>query len=218
MKILLIEDRAERQRKFTKIDFSKYDMVDNKIGDEYKQIEEEFNKERFELNNYNVIISHRSAFGENNSKVLSKLKEFCKENKKQLILFSGGISVPFYTTTPFESLSINSKELYGSNLELFLEDAKENKRSNLLLLAYGKNWELNILLNTLEKINIFLVKNSENNFDYDDFQEDTKWEIIEKIINANGHKYNDAFTKENIEDIKVKIFQKVHTLLGVNHA
>ena len=121
-------------------------------------------------------------------------------------------------TTPFESLSINSKELYGSNLELFLEDAKENKRSNLLLLAYGKNWELNILLNTLEKINIFLVKNSENNFDYDDFQEDTKWEIIEKIINANGHKYNDAFTKENIEDIKVKIFQKVHTLLGVNHA
>jgi len=215
MKILLIEDRADRQRKFTKIDFSKYPMVDNKIGDAYKEIEKAFNEERFELHDYDVIISHRSAFGENNSKVLSKLKEFCKESKKQLILFSGGISVPFYTTTPFESLSINSKELYGDNLELFLEEAKVNNHSNLLLLAYGKNWELNILLNTLEKINMFLVKNEES-ITYNRFKFDTKYKTIEKLIDFE--EYNSGFTKEDIEDIKVKIFQKVHTLLGVNHA
>jgi len=215
MKILLIEDRADRQRKFTKIDFSKYPMVDNKIGDAYKEIEKAFNEERFELHDYDVIISHRSAFGENNSKVLSKLKEFCKESKKQLILFSGGISVPFYTTTPFESLSINSKELYGDNLELFLEEAKVNNHSNLLLLAYGKNWELNILLNTLEKINMFLVKN-EKSITYNRFKFDTKYKTIEKLIDFE--EYNSGFTKEDIEDIKVKIFQKVHTLLGVNHA
>ena len=215
MKILLIEDRADRQRKFTKIDFSKYPMVDNKIGDDYKAIEKAFNEERFELHDYDVIISHRSAFGENNSKVLSKLKEFCKESKKQLILFSGGISVPFYTTTPFESLSINSKELYGDNLELFLEEAKVNNHSNLLLLAYGKNWELNILLNTLEKINMFLVKNEES-ITYNRFKFDTKYKTIEKLIDFE--EYNSGFTKEDIEDIKVKIFQKVHTLLGVNHA
>jgi len=214
MKILLIEDRADRQRKFTKIDFSKYPMVDNKIGDDYKAIEKAFNEERFELNDYDVIISHRSAFGENNSKVLSKLKEFCKENKKQLILFSGGISVSFYTTTPFEFLSINSKELYGDNLELFLEDAKKNNDTNLLLLAYGKNWELNILLNTLEKINMFLVK-YEKSITYNRFKVDTKYKTIEKLIDFE--EYNSSFTKEDIEDIKVKIFQKVHTLLGVNH-
>jgi len=216
MKILLIEDRADRQRKFTKIDFFKYPMVDNKIGDAYKAIEKAFNEERFELNDYDVIISHRSAFGENNSKVLSKLNAFCKENKKKLILFSGGISVPFYTTTPFEFLSINSKELYGNNLELFLEDAQKNNDSNLLLLAYGKNWELNILLNTLETINMFLVENNSNSFDYDDFQEDTKYKTIEKLIDFE--EYSSSFTKEDIEKIKVKIFQKVHTLLGVNHA
>ena len=215
MKILLIEDRADRQRKFTKIDFSKYPMVDNKIGDDYKAIEKAFNEERFELNDYDVIISHRSAFGENNSKVLSKLKAFCKENKKQLILFSGGISVSFYTTTPFEFLSINSKELYGDNLELFLEDAKKNNDTNLLLLAYGKNWELNILLNTLEKINMFLVK-YEKSITYNRFKVDTKYKTIEKLIDFE--EYNSGFTKEDIEDIKVKIFQKVHTLLGVNHA
>lgn len=215
MKILLIEDRADRQRKFAKIDFSKYPMVDNKIGDAYKAIEKAFNEERFELNDYDVIISHRSAFGENNSKVLSKLKEFCKENKKQLILFSGGISVSFYTTTPFEFLSINSKELYGDNLELFLEDAKKNNDTNLLLLAYGKNWELNILLNTLEKINMFLVK-YEKSITYNRFKVDTKYKTIEKLIDFE--EYNSGFTKEDIEDIKVKIFQKVHTLLGVNHA
>ncbi len=215
MKILLIEDRADRQRKFTKIDFFQYPMVDNKIGDAYKVIEKAFNEEQFELNDYDLIISHRSAFGENNSKVLSKIKEFCKKSKKQLILFSGGISVPFYATTPFESLSINSKELYGDNLELFLEDAQANKRSNLLLLAYGKNWELNILLNTLEKINMFLVK-YEKSITYSRFKLDTKYKTIEKLIDFE--EYNSGFTKEDIEDIKVKIFQKVHTLLGVNHA
>ncbi len=216
MKILLIEDRETRQKRFTKIDFSKYEIIDNKICDRYKEIEKEFNEERFELDKYDVIISHRSAFGENNSKVLSKLNAFCKENKKKLILFSGGISVPFYTTTAFEFLSINSKELYGNNLELFLEDAQKNNDSNLLLLAYGKNWELNILLNTLETINMFLVENNNNNFDYDDFQEDTKYKTIEKLINFE--EYNNDFSKEDIEKIKVKIFQKVHTLLGVNHA
>lgn len=215
MKILLIEDRADRQRKFAKIDFSKYPMVDNKIGDAYKAIEKAFNEERFELNDYDVIISHRSAFGENNSKVLSKLNAFCKENKKKLILFSGGISVSFYTTTPFEFLSINSKELYGDNLELFLEDAKKNNDTNLLLLAYGKNWELNILLNTLEKINMFLVK-YEKSITYNRFKVDTKYKTIEKLIDFE--EYNSGFTKEDIEDIKVKIFQKVHILLGVNHA
>jgi hypothetical protein len=215
MKILLIEDRETRQKKFTKIDFSKYEMIDNKIGDGYKEIKKAFDDEKFELNEYDVIISHRSAFGENNSKVLSKLNAFCKENKKKLIFFSGGISVPFYTTTPFEFLSINSKELYGNNLELFLEDAKTNNHSNLLLLAYGKNWELNILLNTLETINMFLVENNSNSFDYSDFQEDTKYKTIEKLIDFE--EYNSGFTKEDIEKIKVKIFQKVHTLLGVNH-
>ncbi len=215
MKILLIEDRKNRQKKFTKIDFSKYEMIDNKIGNEYKQIEKAFNEEKFELNKYDVIISHRSAFGENNSKILSKLNAFCKEKKKKLILFSGGISVPFYTTNPFESLSINSKELYGNNLELLLEDAKANNNSNLLLLAYGKNWELNILLNTLEKINIFLVK-YEKSITYNRFKQDTKYKTLENLIDFE--EYNNGFTKENIEKIKVKIFQKVHTLLGVNHA
>ena len=55
----------------------------------------------------------------------------------------------------------------------------------------------------------------EKSITYNRFKVDTKYKTIEKLIDFE--EYNSSFTKEDIEDIKVKIFQKVHTLLGVNH-
>jgi len=152
-KILLIEDRVERQIKFrddTGINFEKFsDFLDNKIK-----------LDKSSLNDYSTIITHRSAFGNEDENILDYLKKYCEETGTQLVFFSGGISTTYYSNTKYEFLLLNSKSFYSRNLQLFLEDVKQNENPNLLLLGYGEQWKFNILLNTLEKINLF-ISNSE---------------------------------------------------------
>lgn len=152
LKILLVEDRIERQILFTKdtlFDFSKYsEILDNRTT-----------LENLDLSNYNTIICHRSAFGESNNNVLDRLKDHCKKTKTQLVFFSGGISSTFYSYSPYEFLLLNSKSFYSHNLELYLNEILENSVSNLRIMAYGKNWKINLMLDTLSKINMFISQN-----------------------------------------------------------
>lgn len=216
MKILLIEDRIGRQEQFTNIDFKDYNIIDNKIGVDYEEVKKELQNNNFELlKEYAVIITHRSAFGESGSKILDKLRYYCEENNKKLVLFSGGISATFYTKQPLEALSLNSKILYSDNLKLFLDNAKITKNSNLLILGYGKNWKLNPLLNTLENIKKFLIKNYGEEFDYDEFEDDVELEILENIIDLKKYKEIDEFKEEDVKEIKQNILKKVNILLGV---
>jgi len=209
MKILLIEDRVERQKQFTNIDLTQNNIIDNKIGDDYEEVKQEFQKDNFTLlKKYSVIITHRSAFGKDGSKILDKLRDYCEKNNKKLVFFSGGISATFYTKQPLEALSLNSKILYSENLKLFLEDSKKNTDSNLLILAYGKNWKLNPLLNMLENINKYLIENSKENFYYDDLEE------LENIINLKSYKEKDELEKNDIKKIKKDILKEVNLLLG----
>ena len=145
-KILLIEDRAKRQEHFiddTGVDLSKYsDILDNETDKNYYEL---ILNEGINLSQYDIIISHKSIGG--NSKVIDKLKEHCKKTNTPLILFSGGIAANYYNDDDnFIEMEINSKTFYSQNLEIFLKAVK-SENENILMLAYGKRWELNILLN-----------------------------------------------------------------------
>lgn len=163
-KILLIEDRCKRQELFTKdtnIELNQYgDILDNFTGEEYDAFLSSFIKDDFSLENYAVIIVHKSAFHDKNTQILLKLSEYCKIERKPLVLFSGGLSANYYKNDEFETLELNSKIFYSQNLKLFLEDFKNNNQ-NILILCYGIQWKLNIALNILEKLNRFIEKNNE---------------------------------------------------------
>ncbi len=187
MKILLIDDRIERQVKFTNesgINLNDYrDILDNYTGEKYEQLLSEFRNGNYNLiSDYEVIITHRSAYEEINGKVLDKFKELCKNENKKLVFFSGGISSVAYLVEPFEFLLLNSEVLYSKNIEIFL-DSIETSELNILLLAYGKNWNLNILLNTLEKINMFIGQNEKKEMvSYNIFKKETGLAALENML------------------------------------
>lgn len=160
--ILLIEDRAERQKHFmseTNIDLNTYsDTLDNMSKEKYQKFLLDIKTDTFDLDKYTVIISHKSAFGDDNIDILQKLERHCKLNQKPLVLFSGGIDTNYYENIDFELLELNSKLFYSENLKLFLNENNEDI-PNILTLAYGKQWKLNILLNVLEKINLKIEQN-----------------------------------------------------------
>lgn len=188
-KIMLIDDRTERQTKFyeeTCINFDKdSDVLDNFTADSYEKLLEEFRNNDFRrLDEYEVIITHRSAFGDLNGQVISTFKELCKQKNKpkSLVFFSGGISSVSIKNSPFEHLLLNSKKFYSNNLKLFLELSKNNK-PNLLVLAFGENWKINLLLNSLEKINVYIGKNNfAENITYEEFEDEVHMDLIRDFL------------------------------------
>ena len=164
MKILLIEDRRQRQDTFikeSKMNFNDYeDVLVNIVGDNYTVLSNQFkdNKKIENLDNYAVIVSHKSAFEDENTSVSAKLERYCKEHKKVLVWFSGGIDTNYYTEeNGYELLEINSMTLYSENLQMFLDDFRYGG-INPLILGYGYKWKLNIVLNALEGLNLFMQK------------------------------------------------------------
>ncbi len=158
-KILLIEDRYKRQRLFrqqTGIDLEKYsDILDNCIEDKYNGFLNELLQGGFDLSAYDIIVTHKSAFGDDNDVILKKLEEHCKKYAKPLVLFSGGIVGNYYNSEVYEVLELNSKTFYSQNLTLFLDAIKE-QNENLLMLSYGRQWKLNIILNVIESLNLYI--------------------------------------------------------------
>lgn len=182
--ILLIEDRTERQQFFmkdTEIDLDSYsDILDNMTGERYNQLLEEIKNDTFILDKYSVIMSHKSAFDNKNIEILSKLENYCKSNDKPLILFSGGIDANYYDKSEYETIEINSKIFYSNHLKLFLENMREGEQ-NLLVLIYGDRWKLNILLNVLEKINLFIENNTKEPFLFKRFVIDTGYAYLDDL-------------------------------------
>jgi hypothetical protein len=221
MNILLVEDRRQRQEQFldkTKIVISKYSFVDNKIGESYQKFRDEILKDHLLLEKYDVIISHRSAFDKDNSKIMDIIENYCTKNNKALILFSGGIYTSFYSEEPFEKLSLNSKTLYSQNLELFLENIENNTKINLLLLAFGEHWEVNLLLNVLEKTNLFILKFKNLDDDdksYDNFNDETDIEIIKNKIDITNIINKEELTIEDLEVLKNKMLAYINEKLEI---
>ncbi len=180
--ILLIEDRVDRQKYFMSeadIELNRYnDILDNMIKSKYYEFVQKIKADTVDLDKYTVIVSHKSAFGDDNIRILQKLENHCRQYNKPLVLFSGGTDTNYYENIDFELLELNSKLFYSDNLQLFLKETEEGT-SNILTLAYGKQWKLNILLNVLEKINLQIAANIA--LDYEEFQLDTNSDLLDDI-------------------------------------
>lgn len=174
-KILLIEDRIERLDKY--IETTGFDIKTLDVLEQRESLDD------VDLGEYSMIITHRSAYGDNDQNILDFLKKHCEETNTKLVFFSGGISSTFYSKSKFEFLLLNSQAFYSDNLQLFLNDAVKNEEPNLLLLGYGENWKINIILNTLEKINLFISDNEGKEIiKFNNFKTVTKIENIERFI------------------------------------
>ncbi len=184
-KILLIDDRTSRQQQFAEeinLNFDDYqNIIDNCIDEKYNTIYEQFQNDNYDLSNYEVIISHENAFGDNQNVILSKLEKYCKTNNISLVLFSGGIDTSSYQEDgEYKFLKINSKILYSENFKLFLKEFENNKKE-ILILSYGHKWKLNILLNIFEKINYFIAKNDEELIYFEDFEDECKIKLLDPL-------------------------------------
>jgi len=214
-KVLIIEDRTQRQEQFlshTGIKLNEYNFVENKTGISYTKFKENILADISILNKYEVIISHRSAFEQDNVRILDLIKQHCKNENKYLILFSGGITTSYYGKEPYEQLSLNSKDFYSQNLKLFLDEVDSNN-INLLLLAFGKKWKLNAVLNTLEKLNSL----TSDDFDYfDDFYNSTKTNLktLNEIIDFRDFD-SEEFSAKTVDKVKQKILNHINDELGI---
>lgn len=195
-KVLLIDDRANRQIDLLKkadIDISFfYEVLDNKIKDEYNLFLKNMEDDSSFLSNYEVIIAHQSIFQCDEKKDLfAKIKNNCKKYGCSLVLFSGG-NENSYTNEEYEELTLSSINLYSKNLVLFLNEFR-NGNKNVLILSYGKKWKLNIILNILEKITYFIDEHyNDEDIDFDEFKNFTNYELL---VNLNV-----SFYKIKIED------------------
>ncbi|SIQ92716.1 hypothetical protein [Maribacter ulvicola] len=147
-KILLIEDRPGRQAQFFNNDEITYlnslNYLNMPSEDKCREWLNVLNsKEQNGFNTYNLVIVHKSSLKPIG---LSNLRELCKKNQIDLILFSGGLSQVLYQTMEFKSLSINSSNLYTDRLKEFLENYSNGLIVSLLELVYGDQWKLEVLL------------------------------------------------------------------------
>ena len=206
MKILLIEDKRHRQDIFlkeSKIDFSAYeDVLVNSVGDDYEVLSKQFkNDDQIEnLDDYAVIVSHKSAFEKKNTSVCAKLERYCKEHKKVLVWFSGGIDANYYIEeNGYELLEINSMTLYSENIQMFLDDFR-NGGVNPLILSYGYKWKLNIVLNALEGLNLFMQKEKKEKVLTSVFYRDNPY--MKELIDFTIPLYVPEGNKINMDEIK----------------
>ena len=166
MKILLIEDRIVRKELFVQkstIDLNQYLFLKQASADEYKDIKSKLkNADTSMFTGIDLIITHKSAFTINEQDILASVG-------KPIIYFSGGISQSFYSEFPVPCLHINSSDFYSQNLIQFLNHVNKTEELELLILQFGANWRLNLLLNTMDKLNQLLYRNSNSDLFPEDF-------------------------------------------------
>ncbi len=176
--ILLLENKEVRQKNIA-IDFDDQ-IIHNILGDDKcNEILSSFLDDESVLESYDTIIIHESIYLENErDNLLKKLETFCSQSEKKLIKFSGHNTQAHLKNNLLE---ISAKSLYA-NLMIFLEEYI-NDDANILMLAYGKNWQLNLLLNVLEKLNLFIENSIEgDSFDFDEFEDDFDLLKIKRVL------------------------------------
>lgn len=156
MKIAIIEDRISRLEHYSELELNKYKSISIITGLDFDELFSELkNKQTQLLDQFECICSHRSAF---TIETRDLIKEYCKQRKKPLVFFSGGISSNVYKDFDFPCLHINSKDFYSINLIYFIESTERGEPVNLLLIQFGKRWKLSLLMNLRNKISVALNK------------------------------------------------------------
>ncbi len=218
-KILLLDDRINRQTSYTKIsniDLSQFsDVLDNKVGSNYSEVKDNFrNIISDTCSSYSIIIAHESALKSIDQ--LDFLKEFCKEKEIKLVLFSGGTN---YSSFINNLLYINSRDLYSKNLELFLKYKQTEQVDNLELLVYGPKYKINIILMLIENINKFITTTYDDNMTLEQYKDFIKLSIINEQVQIeppqadekNWCKVDDL--KVHARELKEKLLKKVSNVI-----
>ncbi len=145
MKIAIVEDRIGRLDHFAQFDLNNCKSVSIITGSDFDNLILSLEgKNTNILDQYNCIATHRSALS---NEIRDIIKEYCKIKKIPLIFFSGGITSSVFKDIDFPFLHINSKDFYSMNLKWFIESCDQTNQINLLILQFGQNWKLSILLN-----------------------------------------------------------------------
>jgi hypothetical protein len=192
-KILLLEDRPSRQSQFLSNDqieaLNKIENVKMPKADVCVSIIEKINEGEAEVDGYDLIIVHKSSLNQNGLRFLKGLK-------KDLILFSGGLSQMVYQNEEFPLLTINSGDLYNNNFIHFLKIYVEGKVKILTELVYGDKWKLSILL----YYRMIRTKLDKENDEY------VKIELEEQLKNLeNSFNSFPKYINEEIENLILRI-------------
>jgi len=202
--ILLIENKRDRIGGFEErdIDFDKYPNIQVILyDDKCNNILDEFLEDNNKFNEYDTIIIHETIYYKDKVETLFKvLEQYIKSKNKTLVKFSGQNTQSSFMNN---ILTIKPSKLY-QYLEIFLNE----DNSNILMLAYGKNWDLNPLCNYLEKLNIFI-----ETFEIRNTMRSAKFKKVyglfelEKILEENEYKSLlknlDFGYKVSLEEMKI---------------
>jgi hypothetical protein len=210
MKAILIEDRINRQKNLlgNKLDELKSFTFLNNIsgGNDFEELNQKLdNKEYSILNEYSLVMLHRSAF-ETNTR--NGLIEYLKKSNKKVVFFSGGISgCQFSKIDNLDFLLINVNQFYSENLFCFLN----NNGDNLLELAFGNHWQTSILIDAYEKIVIYAKSFERKPFAKIDIEIIFNSWIIQKFL--KNYAQNDIIEKSELESIIEKIKKELDNIL-----
>ncbi len=205
-KIILLDNKNERQEKIYKVDFSKLDNVENISGDEdCNTLLANFVNNDYDFNDYDFIIIHKNIYYKDiyseakRESMFSKLKQ---DNEGKLIYFTGENNTKLDNNIP----TVTSTNMY-KNLQIFNDNFTEGKE-DILMLQYGQRWEIDILLNVLEQINLFI----ENG---DDYREKVKLSELEKLpLNKIIIDVKDNFNIEKAKNIREIILKNIRERLN----
>jgi len=203
-KFILIEDRVQRQKNFLGLgfNFDNYYNFKNIVGgNEFIEIKNKISQNIFEsIIGFEIIAIHRSAL---NSNERDNLINFCKQNGKDLVFFSGGISnVLFQRINNNSFLTINSKDFYSNNLNDFLNDHERN----LNILAFGNNWQINLMIRLAERLINYIIDDNFEKMEFQELIDLTEWDKQTFFKDYTENKILDKLViKNKIHEIKKKI-------------
>lgn len=211
MKALLIEDRIQRQQ--NQLGEKLVDLVNisflNNIsgGQNFSDIQDKLNNKEYSvLDEYDVIMLHRSAFDTNTR---NGLIEYLKKTDKKVVFFSGGISgCQTNKIANLEFLLINVNQFYSENLFLFLN----NNAQNLLELAFGNKWQISILMDAYDKL-VLYSKSFNTRQPYSRIEEDLKLNAWVKQNYFIELQQKDLIEKPDLLKVLEKIKKELEKIL-----
>jgi hypothetical protein len=210
MKAILIEDRVNRQknilgRKLNEL--TQFTFLKNiSGGKDFEELNQKLNDKEFTLlDEFSIIMLHRSAF-ETNTR--NGIIEHLKKSNKKVVFFSGGItSCQINKINNLDFLLINVNLFYSENLFSFLN----NNGDNLLELAFGREWQTSILIDTYEKLVIYFKSFERKPFAKIDSEILFNSWIIQKFF--KDYAQNDIIEKSELETILEKIKKELDNIL-----
>lgn len=153
-KIVLIEDRTERQRRLlSPFGLTVNDLLQKEGLDagEFRIYLDSLENEKMEIfDEYDLIMGHKTALGSNSSRLI----EYCEKERKDLILFSGGVSSStFLSMNKKQSddkecayLQVSDVQFYSKHLIPFIEKYLKGDFESLIEIKEGENWRKGYLM------------------------------------------------------------------------